>query len=1803
MHRNVPVKAEPYAAQNRLRRIWRKIVRVMACIVVFCTTYAMILPAITKENKLLCGLPEHTHTQHCYAEGTVQTLICTESGGHVHTDDCYEIIPEQPAHSHGDGCYTTQRGALICTMQEQAGHTHDESCYGQVLTCPVPENHIHTERCWKETTACSESVSSGHIHGPGCMKPVRTLVCEIPEGHTHAEGCFARQCICSIPEAPGHSHEDGCYAQERVLRCGLAELETAIPAQRKLICTDTSEHIHNEDCFRRELTCGFQAHTHTLSCRSDPRADLENPAVWEKSMAAAELTGEWAHDVVTIARTQLGYRESSRNYKVLSDGISMRGYTRYGAWYGDPYGDWCAMFASFCLKYADVQMPLESNVDQWIAKLSAPEVGLYRSQGSHVPEPGQLIFFDWDGDGSCNHVGIVDSITCNEGDDVPTIRTIEGNAANQVRSKTYSLGNSTILGYGVLPEQIVYVCGMEEHTHGDSCTDENGAMICTQQEHTHTENCIGLTVAEQSRVDAVVTQIDGLPSAAEIEAQTEAFETADDAEGEEAYIAEATERILEAYYAYSSLDTRLQGYVTNAEKLMELEYIWSAVPLADNTRESIPSAPVTVLKDQANGGRVAHTSDFISLNLYNYDYGVNENWRSNHYYPGFQWPGGAYTNNSNGWQIAASETSLNIGISNWRVNRQKIDSINFGDSLVANHQYADTVDAFDNNPNGKHGKSPNATKVGQLYTSTAAQSVGKINWLWWNADVDDSVTNRPAGLSTTGKAIRFKLHNGVPYTIDDISLGYLFPYTSAAGTTANGVTKQNSQSIDGLFQINPVSGAYYFDSRESHAQYSNNKFTLYDQVITPNMLLYPFGNFLPFNTITANATQVGAMNKQITLPTGDEGGMKLYVNYTINNLNDMLAGKTFSDYNYSTRLQLKTMLEEYKESWYNTGRWATLTSSEAIRDFFTGAEGPGVDPGFTQAQLDKLYNIDWDVATDFFFGMDMSMNLLMPKDGLTGNDNGNNNMPWTTLADGTKKRTGSPDGIPDYPMVFNFAGDDDVWVFVDGLLFLDLTGIHRHVGGTIDFEAGMVYYFDLSPKTGDITSDPTAANSYYAETFEDIIRRSFTASEPDQMNALLSTLRPVLNPDGSQRYYNDQPMKTFKDYSTHSFKFFYMERGSGSSVCRMNFNFPLLRENSISVVKELTSTTGVEMVGDPEFSFQIMKANADGSRTQTPFYGAGEMYTIYDSATNEVIGNGTTAEYGVFTIKAGQRAEFAGIQESQGKYYIREILDNKFYDQYDSIMVDGKVITQIDNIWDQYKGPVSPVKDISNGSTVFIFNNQVDASKLSYLTITKIVDGVNAEIAKTLEFDMMVELNGTLKSTEGWTPIPVGTKYTLYDTAAFIASNGTNKIKIADRPDRVVTTEGIVTVPGGATAEIDYMIPGTTYRAYETSGSAEGYKVGYGEFWGEEWITAYDDRVEGTIPVYNESNIKTAHVCMTVKNTLNSTRVTFSVYKQIPNGSLGSADVGFTATSVQVMYGNNYFTPGAGQDGFETSDRVVPEMIGHTINQSVTITSVEQTQVQFNLYFDATQIIGNKPWKFVYEITEDDPGTGEYTHDPTKYYAVFYLYRSGGNVVLHENKVYLTKNTPYPQGTVISSQNAEFTNYLLGDLALEKIVDGPDAKKEDDRFNFKVQIGTDGTTALKNWPVTIVKNGATVGTQNTDTYGFISLTEVKHGDRIELKGIPLGCVWRITETNSEGYEVSWTKTDGSGSSNVAEGGIPAGGMEVVFTNKSAYVYELPETGNLGGTTLYTVAGLVLMLSMAYLMYRTKARGKGEFQSP
>ena len=91
MQSMMPNPADGYNERHIRKMKWRRIVTILSCIVVFCTTYALIIPAVTMSRDTACGKEEHTHTEACYDENGA--LICGREE-HTHTDACLLAVRE-----------------------------------------------------------------------------------------------------------------------------------------------------------------------------------------------------------------------------------------------------------------------------------------------------------------------------------------------------------------------------------------------------------------------------------------------------------------------------------------------------------------------------------------------------------------------------------------------------------------------------------------------------------------------------------------------------------------------------------------------------------------------------------------------------------------------------------------------------------------------------------------------------------------------------------------------------------------------------------------------------------------------------------------------------------------------------------------------------------------------------------------------------------------------------------------------------------------------------------------------------------------------------------------------------------------------------------------------------------------------------------------------------------------------------------------------------------------------------------------------------------------------------------------------------------------------------------------------------------------------------------------------------------------------------------------------------------------------------------------------------------------------------
>ena len=207
------------------------------------------------------------------------------------------------------------------------------------------------------------------------------------------------------------------------------------------------EHQHTEQCSQNgENSCGIAEHIHTVSCYCDTSADVETAKDWEATLPD-DLGRYWSENIARIALSQLGATESERNYILAEDGETRQGITRYGQWYGNPYGDWSAMFAAFCLHYADVPqdaIPWSPGVYNMMQLCADKEI--VSQPDKYVGMNGNILFLDTDGNGNADKMLIVTALEEPSAED-GTITAVGGDWDNAVAEVKIAKDDPRIVGY------------------------------------------------------------------------------------------------------------------------------------------------------------------------------------------------------------------------------------------------------------------------------------------------------------------------------------------------------------------------------------------------------------------------------------------------------------------------------------------------------------------------------------------------------------------------------------------------------------------------------------------------------------------------------------------------------------------------------------------------------------------------------------------------------------------------------------------------------------------------------------------------------------------------------------------------------------------------------------------------------------------------------------------------------------------------------------------------------------------------------------------------------------------------------------------------------------------------------------------------------------------------------------------------------------------------------------------------------------------------------------------------------------
>lgn len=291
--------------------------------------------------------------------------------------------------------------------------------------------------------------------------------------------------------------------------------------------------------------------------------------------------------------------------------------------------------------------------------------------------------------------------------------------------------------------------------------------------------------------------------------------------------------------------------------------------------------------------------------------------------------------------------------------------------------------------------------------------------------------------------------------------------------------------------------------------------------------------------------------------------------------------------------------------YYNSEEQYATVAADPMKKEFTVYKGKkqGFFPFTAYDKATKLGPSDYGDALgtseiNHFFGLTVDTDFLQPMNGM----------------------------IDGKPMVFEFSGDDDVWLFIDDVLVLDIGGIHGKVGGNIDFSTGKVVVDNVGTKPVETT-----------------IKALF-----EQANGSVD----------EEQFEGD----TFASHTTHTMKFFYVERGNYNSNCKLKFNLQTLPKGDLFVSKVATG-----VAEDDESLYDFILKDSQGN----PVVGA----TYKKNSSEDKF---STDSNGHFSLKKNEYAIISGL--NAGQYTVTEtgISNSKYHlDEFiTKISVNGSKSTE-----------------------------------------------------------------------------------------------------------------------------------------------------------------------------------------------------------------------------------------------------------------------------------------------------------------------------------------------------------------------------------------------------------------------------------------------------------------------------------------------------------------------------------------------
>ncbi len=289
-----------------------------------------------------------------------------------------------------------------------------------------------------------------------------------------------------------------------------------------------------------------------------------------------------------------------------------------------------------------------------------------------------------------------------------------------------------------------------------------------------------------------------------------------------------------------------------------------------------------------------------------------------------------------------------------------------------------------------------------------------------------------------------------------------------------------------------------------------------------------------------------------------------------------------------------------------------------------------------------------------------------------------------------------------HDIIFEFTGDDDFWLYVDDELVIDLGGIHSALAGSVNFSSGKVVVNKVE------------------KDLIDVFRDNYVSRNPSATQAEIDTY--LAN-------YFEPGKKIFKDYSGHTMKIFYMERGAGASNLHMRFNLSYVTPGNVIMAKKVTEGEGdnkkvtenldFDLV---EYPYQIWYIDEEHYEEHLLTNANKDIGVFYQNSTQKVDyaasytpPNSTTTYNSVFFINPGKSAEIK-FPSKTIRYRIIECGINE--EVYDHVYVNDVELTGTSLPGSKRKSYDSDWLSVEERPNM-IFENHINPTALRTLSIKK----------------------------------------------------------------------------------------------------------------------------------------------------------------------------------------------------------------------------------------------------------------------------------------------------------------------------------------------------------------------------------------------------------------------------------------------------------------------------------------------------